>query len=284
MSKNAPMPAAVPFVWNWVDQSEQADFDGVMAIRRDVFVDYLKSLVNDDLAASGLNIETYVELHHSGETYYWTYGFRPSGNPLAFQVQPVGQSAGSDGFTSVLTLSFGNTSHDDSEASSHATSIHGDYNYSLTGDVSIKDDMVRVTLNAVIYVQFNVHQFGDRTSIVDGNALNHWTQTTYQLASTTGDRVKFNPTNAYWELGGPLGYGEVGLVDTSSLPGVISGNSGKLAAIVRNALSVYDTRMDEMVNGSHSWNFPGGTTFAYKRLGFSQYQDLLAHITYADLA
>ncbi len=284
MSKGAKLPAAVPFEWNWVDQSEEADFDGVMAIRRDIYLDYLQGLFNDELRREGLSIETHCELHHSGENYTIQYGYHPSGSTAAFQARPAGQAAGSDGFTSVLSLSFGNDSHDDSEASSHLSSIHGDFNYSLNGDVAVKDSTIRVTLTAVVYVQFNTHEAGDRHPIVDGNALNYTTTTTYQLVGTPDGKVQVIAKTD--ETGGiqSLFWGSDPLASTGEIRDNATNLANTLAARVKGALSGYGTAIATLVNKSHCWTFPGGQTFTYKQIGFSQYQDLLAHVTYADPA
>jgi hypothetical protein len=284
MSKNAPMPAAVPFEWNWVDQSEEADFDGVMAIRRDIYVDYLKGVADQEILQSGLSLETYVELTHSGDDYTITYGYRSAGTVATFQEQPAGQAPGADGYTSILTLSFGNSSHDDSEAADHLSSIHGDFNYSLSGDVAVKDDLFRVTLTAVVYAQFNIHEAGIRYGIVDGNALNYTTTTTYQLVGTPDGKVHVIPTTT--PSGGPqsLDYGHHGIVNTDDIRDMITNVANQVSALAQNKMSGYGKGLSDLVNGSYCWVFPGGTTFTYKQLGFSKYQDLLARVTYVDPA
>ena len=86
--------------------------------------------------------DTTVSLTHDGLTYYVSYYSVQSSTPSSFQLITSVAAPGPDGYTNVLSLNFSHTPHDDSMDSSHMTSIHGDFNYSLTGSVGVNGNRV----------------------------------------------------------------------------------------------------------------------------------------------
>jgi hypothetical protein len=283
MSHNHALPAPVPFEWNWIDSTEEADYDGVAAIKRDIFVDFLKGLVNEDVAL--LCIDTKVDLTHSGDNYTITYSYKQSESPASF-AEPTTLPAPADGFQSVLTLGYVHNSHDDSEAADHLSSIHGDFNYSLSGDVSFKNDVIRLTLHAVAYIQFNTHEMGISYSHLDGNYFDVTQTVTYNLGVTAEgelvaektDKTDDNSLEFSWKKGGILDlFGQM-----NSLKKALNEIKDKIGNGVKNAFKAYEDDLTNLINNSHAWVFPGGKTFSYKVVYFSDHQDLVTHVTYVD--
>ena len=60
------LPPAVPFDWNWVEENEQSQFDGVMAINRNAFVNYLRSKLDGYVAQNCLQPHVDVNLDKVG--------------------------------------------------------------------------------------------------------------------------------------------------------------------------------------------------------------------------
>ena len=56
----------------------------------------------------------------------------------------------------------------------------------------------------------------------------------------------------------------------------------KLKEYTRNHLSTFETDIMDMLNSSHTWVFPGGKTFIFKDIYFSDKTDLVTHVTYVD--
>ena len=49
---------------------------------------------------------------------------------------------------------------------------------------------------------------------------------------------------------------------------------------VDNGFQRFSDQITDMINDSHSWVFPGGKTFTFNKIAFSDYQDLVTHVTY----
>jgi hypothetical protein len=277
-SANRCVPPPVPFRWNWVDATEEADQHGAMAIRRDIFLAFLQDLVNREV--SRLCVSPTVTLTHSGDNYETNYSYRLSGSPTKFEVG-IGQPDAS-GSTNVMSFSYAESSHDDSEAADHFSSIHGDFNYNITGRVSLRSTTISIELHATAYFQWNIHETGVRHGIVDGNGLDITRTVTYTLG-VTQDGV-LTVTEAASQQGGAqsLNYGSHGLVDTDNIRDYVTNVSNQLASTVASLMTGYDNDLFEMINHSHAWIFPGGKTFVYKDVRFSDALDLVAGIIYAD--
>ena len=282
MSKGATMPPAVTFNWNWVEQSEATDYHGAIAIRRDIFFDYLLALLNQ--AAPSLCIHTHVDLSHSGETYTISYSWsQPAADATSFTKLAQPGAPDADGFASIMSLSFGCESYDSSEASSHMSSINGNFNYSMSGDVAISSDTIRITLHAIVYVEYNTHELGDRHTIVSGNALDLTHTIKLQVAVDEHGHLAVNQTSS--DSGGvqTLYYGSDPLMtNLGNIKDNVTNCSASASTAITTAMSSFGSQMTDMINGSHGWVFPGGKTFLYKAAGFSTAQDLIAHVTYVD--
>jgi hypothetical protein len=67
--------------------------------------------------------------------------------------------------------------------------------------------------------------------------------------------------------------------------GFLSGATAKLQGNLEDAMSGlvadFANEIQDCLNGPQSWIFPGGKAFVFKDAGFSNFQDLVAHITYA---
>ncbi len=280
MSRGARMPPPVPFSWNWVEADEQADFHGVMSIRRDIFVDFLAELVNPGLAP--LNYVTTCELTHDHNTYHILYYAQLTTIPIAFSkvAAPV---ADADGYTRALTLSVSRPQHDDSMQESHSTSIHGDFNYSISGDVAFKGPDIRIRLNVVLYVQFNIHELGVRWGKTDQNVVDYWINAHYQLTTTPDGRLIVVPRYDNKDNAPPFSWEGGGIVDTSGIRDYVRHFASEvLKPRLETAMQSYEKRIADMLNHSHAWVFPGSSTFSFKKAAFSDQLDLMAYITYAD--
>ncbi len=51
---------------------------------------------------------------------------------------------------------------------------------------------------------------------------------------------------------------------------------------MKEFLKGFDRQIEQMLNGSGVWVFPGGKTFVIKDVHFSNFQDLTAHLTYVE--
>ncbi|HVQ40223.1 MAG TPA: hypothetical protein VMS31_21965, partial [Pyrinomonadaceae bacterium] len=283
MAQHHPMPAPVQFEWNWIESSETADEMGVVAINRGSFVDYLRGLVNQEVGT--LSINTLVDLRHSGENFTVTYSYKEADTPATFI--PVAMTPpGADGFTVVLAINYSRASHDDSENSAHSASIHGDFNYQLGGSVAFKGNVIKLELSAIAYIQFNHHEDGIRYGHLDGNYLALTKTVTYtldvndqgQLTATSADTLTDTSETLDWKKGG---FRDL-LGEFSGIKDCLNQINDKVGNSVRNVFKNYEDGLTKQITNSHSWVFPGGKTFSYKNVYFSDSQDLITHVVYVD--
>ena len=278
MSNNRPMPPPVPFNWNWIDASQVAAYHGATSIRRDILLDNLLMLLNRN--AAGLCIDPNVELHHSGETYSIRYTWSVARQPTSFaKVAPVSVGGG---YTKVATFAYSHDSYDDSTGSLHLSSINGTFNYAINGDVAIGDgNKIRVTLHAVVFVEFNSRQAGIRHTVVSGNQLDFTHVTTYAVAVTPDGRLVVTETTT--DTGG---FQDLPYSNDARLPniGIIrdvamncANNSNER---VRSAAGNLANTLASMIDSSQAWVYPCGKTATSKAIGFSSGLDLVTYVTY----
>ncbi|HEX8407377.1 MAG TPA: hypothetical protein VF883_00815, partial [Thermoanaerobaculia bacterium] len=73
----------------------------------------------------------------------------------------------------------------------------------------------------------------------------------------------------------------IGLGDVASM--IRSMRSQLLAAVVSSTQG-FEGEVASLLNGSGAWVYPGGKTFMFKEPSFSDFQDLITRVTYADPA
>ena len=277
-------PTAVLFPWNWVELGDVGSYSGIQAVRREMFVNYFLAILNLD--AAQLCQDTAVSLTHSGDTYYVDYSCGPAGAPTTFQSITPG-AAGSDGFTSMASMSFVHSSHDDSEAADHMTSIHGDFNYTLTGDISFKDNLIRITLQLQVYMKFNHHELGINYDDLPG--ANYYDKTVtiiYPLTVTSAGQLEATPTSSTVDNSAPWNFHAKGILGglgyESDVQNGLTTFQSNVDSLLDNNLQAYQDQLIRLINNSQSWVFPGGKTFVFNKVGFSDFQDLITHVTYVD--
>ena len=81
-------------------------------------------------------------------------------------------------------------------------------------------------------------------------------------------------------LGSSISHGFLAGLDGVSS---ITDNLTKSYSQVARGLERYTASVQDFLNSSgNRWVFPGGQTFVFKDAAFSKYQDLVAHVAYAD--
>lgn len=282
-SKTPPVP--VPFPWNWIELGDVTQFSGVEAVRRDVFLTYFNGLINPSVAP--LCQATSVSLTHDGETFSVSYSSRQSSSPQGFRpIMPIG-APGADGFTDVASLSFVNTSHDDSTSSTKLAEIWGDFNYTLTGTVAIKDNQIRIKVRAQAYMSFAHREvFVNYTDLAGADYYDKTLTVLYTLgvdqngALQVTDSHSVADNSAAWNFapGGILGI--VGA--ENDVKNGLTTIEQNLGAYIDSAFTGYVSNMTSTINGYRAWVFAGNDAFTFKKVSFSQGLDLIAQLTYVN--
>jgi len=282
-SKTPPVP--VPFPWNWMELGDVTQFSGVEAVRRDVFLTYFNGLISPSVAP--LCQATNVSLTHDGETFTVSYSSKQSGSPQVFRpIMPIG-APGPDGFIDVAALSFTNNSHDDSTSASKLAEIWGDFNYTLTGTVAIKDNQIRIKVRAQAYMSFAHREvFVNYTDLSGADYYDKTLTVLYTLgvdqngALQVTDNHSVADNSAKWNFapGGILGI--VGA--ENDVKNGLTSIEQNLGSYIDSAFTGYVSNMTSTINGYRAWVFAGNDAFTFKKVSFSQGLDLIAQLTYVN--
>jgi hypothetical protein len=276
MSDNHLLPAAVPFNWNWVADSEEADYHGAMAIKKARFAAYL-----DEVLSPSLNQICVVPRCTVSVVTGPKSGLPSLKYTASYSQEQASQSYRmvSDDSSKVLTFSKENKSFAEG---SGAVVLWGKYGINCTtqSDVYLENNVIRAS------TQFNAHVFINAEGFTtEGNYARFKVDTSYQInVDSEGNLVvKLAPDSPkvedQSETPDPgvilkLFSGNEIMSDIQKLKNFLSG--------IRNFLTGHDQAILNIINGSSAWVFPGGQTFTYKEVYFSDHQDLVTHITYVD--
>ena len=274
------LPPSVPFSWNWVEQSEISSFNGVISIKRLNFLNYLSSLLSANLGA--LNIITNVSMTHSGENMYSSWGYSGGGGAgQGFTLLPVGQMP-VDGFTSILSYSKVNNSSDDTHDALHIQKMNGDFNYNVNVIVSIKDNIIKVTVHAVSYIHFWYGgYYGGTIAKWEGNVVDYTTTVLYTMGIQQDGSLKVDEEVLPFQDNSQK-------LNTSGWDKLILGNmvdttneiKNSLKPVVQSSMTKFNDSIEKCLDGYRNFVFPGGKTFTFKDVVFSDNQDLISHISY----
>jgi hypothetical protein len=165
--------------------------------------------------------------------------------------------------------------YDYSSSASDVAGLNGDLGQlkvstSYSGTVSLSGSQIVITQHVVIYLRVQVLATSTDGNIVDKTLVDTYTMGVNEsgalvlsLAATTTDRSTTPSVNAFVNF----------FTNINDL-------ASKWATWAQQVTG--STLTDIPVSFAQNFVFPGGTTFVFKDANFSDYQDLVAHITYAD--
>lgn len=253
------LPPAVTFSWNWVEQSEESSFDGVISINRNTFAKYFEAQLASYVSQNCFNAWVRVSLSGVFDQnihYYWS--MTPNQTPT---ITTLATGA------TVLNYSYSSSADDTAGAGGDMGEMKLSTTY--TASVTFAGATIVITQNLVVYCYVRSLQ-----TYEGWNVINKTITDTYKLTLD----------------------GKGGL--TSSLVSVPDDNSDPTPST--NWFTEIFTDLNDLVNDVASWAsgffasnfhsmplnvaqqfiFPGGKTFTFKDVGFSDSQDLVSHISY----
>jgi hypothetical protein len=281
LADNRVLPPAIPFTWNWLDADQSADAHGAIGVRRDVFVTFLRQLMEP--AAAELCFSTYVSMTHDGEDFDVEYSYKLAPPGSAVFKLPASYTPDASGFLNVLQFSYTSNASDVSTQSSHFATIYGNFNYALTSTVAFKDNVVRLVTQGVAFFHFSEVDVGIEKGYLTGNFVNLTTTVDYQVAVT--DQGALVVTQGTPVLNDTPDDMDITWWDRLNFPGaveVMEQMQDSARTAISSAMTGFDTEILEMLNSAHGWVFPGGRTFTFKNSAFSATGDLVSYIAYAD--
>ncbi|MEH2252715.1 hypothetical protein [Nostoc sp.] len=280
MSQQHHMPAPVEFGWNWVEKSEESDYAGTMTIKKGIFASFLNQQLSPSL--NGVCLIPSCSINVYPVKIEWHCGYTRETSPQTYQVV-------NDGTSKVLTFSYLKSDHDSDTFVPNWGNIT--LTNSLQSDIYLENNLIRTVTTATAYVHINIEG-----GVTEGNFVKYQTETSYQIgvAQSGVDQSgvdqsenlvvtlatgspKFSDLSDNIDPSGWSKFVTLGAIDH-----VVNEIKSFLGAI-KNFLLNHDQAILAMLTNSSVWVFPGGKTFAFKDIYFSDASDLVVHITYVDI-
>ncbi|MXV50305.1 hypothetical protein GS399_04920 [Pedobacter sp. HMF7647] len=254
------LPPAVPFNWNWVENDQEAgEFDGVIAINRNTIANYFKNELNVPVLSN--SFLPYVHVYLSDLDTHINYEW----NLTAGQQPTI--SAPATGKT-VLSYSYSNSASDQAGLNGDEGQMTLSPSYTL--QVDFTGNQIVITQHLLIYAKVKVELSSDSGNIIDKTIVDTYTleiddygRLTANLDSQTTDNSQTPGVNGFLNF-----FSKVNDL-TESVEQWVQGLT---------ATSFTDIPLSVI----QDFVFPGGKTFLFKDAVFSDNQDLVGHISYAD--
>ncbi|UXD68001.1 hypothetical protein MUK51_12285 [Sphingobacterium faecium] len=270
MSKGRPLPAPVQFSWNWVEKDQVSQYAGVMAVNRNTFITYLHHLLSQGLGTIARKPTTYFHINCIECGIRW--GYEAEETPQTYNI--VNQNG-----AHVLTYSYNKRAFDDDSQYCGIYGTWGNFEakYNVQSDVYLEGTSIRIETTTTMWMHINVCG-----GVTEGNFAKKSSTTLYTLGvdaygritvSTNGPKITDHSEAvdpSWWTKFLTLGAID-DMVDTvkNSVKGWLEG-----------FLAADAGRIQQMLNSSSGWTFPGARTYAFMNAQFSEHQDLVTNVLY----
>ncbi|MFI6900947.1 hypothetical protein ACIBKY_06790 [Nonomuraea sp. NPDC050394] len=251
------------FGWNWIEPGEVSQYDGVAALNRNTFAGYLLNTFNGIQTLSeyiGTNcLTTDVTLQCKAPDVYYYFNFWYTTPTITFPASGP----------TIISVAFSSTASDECGGPLLGGSMELDSTYDFS--VSVQGDTMTITQHLVIYTYIRCAGSGAGGNIVDKSITD-----VYSIGVDDTGSVVVSPPHS-------------SVVDKSQTPGqngflnFFTGVNQLLDYSKQYAQGCFATAMTDIpASFVENFVFPGGTTFSFSDAMFSDNQDLVSHITYAD--
>lgn len=286
MATDNAMPLPVPFGWNWLEKNELKTDAGSVAINRNTFTDFLNKLLSPSLNSITKDPKVTFKLDWKSVQVSVKFDSKQNGN-FKYNTTPADKEH-------VLTYTYSN--------SDLAKDTCGKI---LSVPISWGNLYVEYTANSDIYLEgAKKTPTGEShpSRIKNVTTLTAYVSIDLEGDKTSGDWAKLSLTT-YYNIGVDT-YGKITvnmeqdqINDMSVTPHpdkfvkvmslgefteFCNGIKDSIEGYLTGCITDESTKIEEMLNDSHTWVFPGGKTFSFQDADFSYKQDLIAHILYVD--
>lgn len=253
------------FGWNWIEPNETS-YDGVAALNRNVYAQYLNSVLAGYVA--GNCYLPWADVYMKDAEPHYKQSMTPGQTPTV--------SYPTTGST-ILSYSYKSAT---SESHSPDDAIPlGKMELSSTFDlsVSVQGNQMTIVQHLVVYCYLMKQQSHDSGNVIDKQITD-----TYEFAVDENGQIVVSTPSA--TATPPTSV----TVDNSKTPGVngflnffteFNDLSNDVATWAKSIVATSLT--DVPVSSIQNFVFPGGATFTFADVSFSDNQDLVSHITYA---
>jgi hypothetical protein len=265
-ANNDPLPDTTHagFGWNWLEPNEAAQYDGVAALNRNCFAQFYDGQLRGYVQSNCYLPSVRVWLSGLLDTtvnYQW--GLAPDQTPTV--TYPASGAT-------VLAYSY------DSGDVSDQAGLDGDMgkldmSSSFNLSVSFQGNQIVITQHLIINIYVRVLATADSGNVVDKQITDTYSigvdengQITVTLASSqTTDNSQTPSANGFLNF-----WADVDSISDS---------------VTQWAQGCFGTSLTDIpASFVQNFVFPGGQTFVFKDAAFSDNQDLVSHITYADVS
>lgn len=263
-TNNEVMPPAARFTWNWIDENpdktkSQTDFHGVVAINRKTFVQFLRNQLARYVSSNCY--APYVKITMDGATSLWDWRLTPGQQPTVTLPE-----------SGNTVLSFSHSAETYDEAGLHGAvgqcrlrsgfELHVSFGGLKTGKIVVNQHLTvwtRIKSLATESEGYIVHKTINETITLSVNADG-------RLVVGTPETEVFNyPDDLHVNR----------FVDLfTQLNDMIDELKGRADSVTGGHLTSIPIGLVQ------DFVFPGGRTFSFKDVAFSNHRDLVAHITY----
>lgn len=276
MTNGNPMPgtssASRPaFSWDWVEDGEQSDKSGVMSIKKEIFVDYVNSLLSDDLQEVCLVPSCSV----NAIKVDFDLSFSPTSNKESYSTV---SDPGSDG--KVLSFSFSATDSDsDDDLLVMYTSMK--VTYSLSSAVYFQGSTIKIVTTATVYLYMDIEG-----AKYEGDVCKYTTTAKYILGVDD-----FGQLSVTEDSNNPVCEDNSDEIDTSwwgtlitfgNMDDIIRDIQSQIKSTIKSYSGGYRASLASLLTSSTAFVFPSTDTFSFAGAAFSDYQDVIADVTYID--
>lgn len=254
------LPPATRFSWNWVDASEQADCHGVVAINRLAIANYFQDKLMV-YATSNCYLPKVRVFMDGLRVNYW-FAMTPDQKPDVC-IPPDGNE--------ILRFHYTGEDFDQAGLNGDMGKLRLRPGYDLR--VQCAQDIITITQKIEVFLFAEASGASAQGLIVNDTVTDTFTlaigdkgQLTAQLSSKSDhnpDTPRIDDFRDFW-VGG--------------LNSVIDAISQSVAPLASQNMR------DIPLSVIQDYVFPGGKTFAFKSVGFSDHQDLVSKITYTEPA
>jgi hypothetical protein len=246
------------FGWNWVEPAEASQFDGVAALNRNTLAHYFDA-----------QLRGYVASNCFMPTVSVSYNWKKAEFEISWNIDNGVPPAPTFPATGATVLSY---AYDSGEVKSEASGGGCEMKLRSTFDLSVnfQGDTIVITQHLVFY--FYLRVFATKT---DSNAVDKQIVDTYTLA--VDDEGKITTTLSSQPTDNSK------TPDINAILSAILGGVNKVTDTIAGILQDFaETSFTDIpVSFVQNFVFPGGQTFLFSDVTFSENQDLVSHITYA---
>lgn len=276
------MPTPAQFSWNWLDNdTDMSQYDGVIAINRDTFVNYFETLLTPFIANNCYL--SHVTVSGVKPDYNWSLTSGQTPNILkassatttgvdaiiAMAEKEEAAAMGASTAGTVLTYLYSSTSSDQA-------GLNGDIGKmtlspSMVATVAFSGNSIIITQHLVVYVYMNHLSSG-----AGGNVIDKIITDVYDIQVDGNGQLQFVKDAARSQS-----------TDNSKSPSVngflnFFNNVNDLISDIKNWMDAFvpTNFTDIPVSAIQNFVFPGGNTFSFTGAVFSDNLDLVTYIKY----